>query len=224
MVKRRFNSNQFADNLLGGLAIFFTVLFSWLLRPWYSRWGSTQQERQMPLPGDEIVKKPVLVTDKAISIQAPPETVWPWLVQMGYGRGALYSYEGLENLAGCGMKNADRIVPEWQDLKPGDHIPYGPKGYPSPEVLAVDSCRSLVVGGVLTPEDPESTVSSQVFYLQPQGAAATRLLLRDRLSYKPVFSNILIWRIMTEPIAFWMGRKMLLGIRDRAEALHTGQI
>ena len=223
MNTKDFNASQFGDNLLGGLAILFTVPFSWLLRPWYAKWGASPEERVRPLPGDEIVSRPVLETTKAITIQAPPESVWPWIVQMGHGRAGLYSYEGLENLARCGMKNGDRIVPEWQDLKVGDHIPYGPEGYPNPEVLQIDPCRSLIIGGVLTPDDPESTVTTLLMALEPRGRDASRLILRERLSYKPSFANILIWRVLTEPISFWMGRKMLMGIRQHAEAYYSEQ-
>ena len=89
------------------------------VRPWHVRWGATDEEVNERLPGDELVRHPNVEATHAVTIKAPAEEVWPWLVQIGQDKGGFYSYSWLENLAGCRLRNADRIVPEFQRLKVG---------------------------------------------------------------------------------------------------------
>ena len=84
------------------------------------RWGATTAELQRPLPGDDLVPHSRAGYTQAITIRAPVAAVWPWLVQIGQGRGGFYSYEGLENLVGCDIHNAERVLPEFQILASGD--------------------------------------------------------------------------------------------------------
>jgi hypothetical protein len=98
------------ENLLGAFQVAGTLILSPVLRPWYNRWGVTEEEAARSLPGDELVPDPRLGYTRAITIQTPPERVWPWLIQIGQGRGGLYSYDGLENLAGCDIHSAERII------------------------------------------------------------------------------------------------------------------
>ena len=121
MTNSKYNPTLVEEGL-GALAVGLTVLASPLLRPWYSKWGATEAETMKSLPGDEQVPNPNMVNTRAITIEAPVATVWPWLVQMGQGRGGLYSYERLENLVGCEMHNADEILPEYQELMVGDMV------------------------------------------------------------------------------------------------------
>lgn len=94
----------------------------WLLvRPWHQKWGATNQEADASFSGDELIPYAPWRTTHAITIQAPIEMVWSWVVQMGQGRGGFYSYDWLENLFGMNIHNADRILPEYQQLKVGDH-------------------------------------------------------------------------------------------------------
>ena len=111
-------------------AIAGMLLLSWLIRPWYSRWGAPKGEADRPLPGDEIVPQPTLEVTRAITIQAKPEQIWAWLAQIGQEKGGLYTYQRLENLAGCRIHNAQQIEPQWQNPQPGDNVRLGPKGYP----------------------------------------------------------------------------------------------
>jgi hypothetical protein len=119
----------FLENIGGAFAIASALIFSPLIREWYNRWGATDKEVSRSLPGDELVPNPQLVSTRAITINACPEDIWPWLMQLGQQRGGLYSYELLENLARCDMRNADRIIPEFQPLKIGDEVRLGPQGY-----------------------------------------------------------------------------------------------
>jgi len=93
-----------------------------LLRGRYNRWGATTSEVTAPMPGDELVPHPRLGYTRAITVNASPETVWQWLVQIGQGRGGLYSFDGLENLARCNIHSVDRIVGEHQQLSVGDLV------------------------------------------------------------------------------------------------------
>ena len=211
MPRDRFNPSL-AEEIGGAVAIGFTVLFSPLLRPWYSRWGATDEELQVALAGDEQVPNPVLETTRAITIQASIASVWPWIAQMGQGRGGLYSYERLENLVGCGMRNADRIMPEHQEIATGDEFRLSQSdSTPAMLVLEVDPGRSLIVGG----DDPPTTWA---FTLHSIDENSTRLIIRYRQDFAKSFGNLVAWRVFTEPISFWMERKLLQGIKTRVEA------
>ena len=212
---RNFNPSLAAE-IGGALAMGANILLSLITRPFYAHWGSTPAERRIALPGDDIVPRPRLVSTRAITINAPAAAVWPWLAQMGQGRGGLYSYERLENLARCDMHNADRIHPEWQNPAVGDKVRFGPEPYPFQFIRAIDPGRTLVLGSA--PEETK-TPASWVFQLQPVDDAITRLIVRARNGYEPGFLNTLIWRGLTDPIYAIMERRMLIGIRDRAEAL-----
>jgi hypothetical protein len=181
-----------------------------LIRPWHLKWGATEEELKMPLPGDELVEHPKLNATHAITIKAPVAEVWPWLVQVGQKRGGFYSYTWLENLVGCEMSNADRIVPEWQDLKVGDEVWLHPKAPPL-KVLAMEPGRAIVLE------------NSWTFVLHPIDDHTTRLIIRGRGDFNPDLKNALLnfilWRGVFEPAHFIMERKMMLGIKERAESL-----
>ena len=210
MPKKRFNPTP-GEEVIGALAIGLTILTSPVLRPWYSKWGATEAEVSGSLPGDEVVAKPVLTTTRAITIHAPAETIWPWLVQIGQGRGGWYSYERLENVVGCEMDNADHILPEHQQLAVGDKVRLVPEGRgPFFLVTAIEPGRAIILGG----NDPPTTWS---FVLDPLADHSTRLIIRFRQDFERTTANVVSWRVFTEPINFWMERKMLQGIKSRVE-------
>lgn len=211
MVEKGFNPTPIEEGL-GAVAIALTVLASPVLRPWYSKWGATDLEVNKRLPGDEIVPNPVLTSTRAITIQAQADAIWPWLVQMGQGRGGLYSYERLENLVGCDMHNADRIMPEHQHVAVGDKVRLVPEGRgPFFVVSAVEPGRAIILGG----DDPPTTWA---FVLEQIDEKTTRLIIRYRQDYERTFGNVLGWRVFIDPITFWMERKMLQGIKVRVES------
>ena len=96
-----------------------------LVRPRQLTWGATGEEVSRPLPGDDLVNRPTFNATRAISIAAPPEAVWPWLLQVGTTRAGWYSYDLLDNL---GHPSAQRILPEYQGLAAGDVVPMSPDG------------------------------------------------------------------------------------------------
>jgi len=192
------------------------VAYPLLILPWHTRWGATAAELSQSLPGDELVPQPKMVATRAISIQAPPAQVWAWLVQIGQGRAGFYSYDWLENLAGCDIHSVDRIVPELQGLEAGDKVRMTPESSPMPPpwtVVAVDPARALILenGG-----PAEIAHSSWAFILQDAAPGATRLIVRSRGDYQPGLMNAVMWRTV-EPISFVMERGMLRGLRWRAE-------
>ena len=198
---------------LGALAIAGYVVTSPLTRAWYSRWGATDHEVEMHLPGDDIVLEPELTSTRAITIQAPKAVVWPWLVQMGQGRGGLYSYERLENLVGCEMQNADSIIPEYQHLEVGDKVRLVPEGRDLYfNVAAIEPGTAIILAG----DDPPTTWA---FIIESIEDNSTRLLVRWRQGYEPTLGNIIMWRFLTDPITFVMERKLLQGIKVRAESV-----
>jgi hypothetical protein len=217
MASDNFGPTVFGE-VLGVLSIVGTVVTSPLLRPWYRKWGATTEELKMVLPGDALVPNPRLESTRAVTIQASAARVWPWLVQMGQGRGGLYSYERLENLVGCDMQNVDAIIPQYQELNVGDQVGLGPEGYPAFEVAAIVPGIALILRGDTPNPNGKPTTWIWIFYLAPIDEHTTRLLLRSRLDYEPTLGNNISWRVFTDPIAFNMEREMLRGIRRRAEA------
>ncbi|ACY17811.1 hypothetical protein [Haliangium ochraceum] len=198
--------------LIAVLAVIAAVLSSPFTRRWYRRWGATEEEDKRTLPGDEFLPRPRLCTTRAITIFAPVATVWSWLVQIGQGRGGFYSYESLENLAGCDVHDADRIVTALQNIQVGDRIRFGPEGYPRFRVVAVDRARSLVLQ---RRDDTSHTIWS--FTLETNPVGDTRLLVRDRTDFARTLRQHAVWRLLNEPVHFVMERKMLLGLKERAE-------
>jgi hypothetical protein len=223
--------------MLMGAAAIYAVYNA--IRPWHLRWGATRLETGEPLPGDELVPNPRLSATRAIDIEAPASDVWPWLAQLGQGRGGFYSYTRLEKLAGAGIENADRVLPEFQDIKEGDIIRLAPEqkagGGPVMTVARVEPNRLLLMFARVDTEswnpvnesDPQPenyAMLSWNMFLQPVGDKATRLIVRSRFDWSPSASNYITWRILTEPAHFIMERAMLLGIKARAEKLATGEI
>jgi hypothetical protein len=206
----------------GGLVLLLgagIITYPLLLRPWYLNWGPTAEEATAALPGDDLVPDAPTQYTRAITIAAPATAVWPWLVQLGQGRGGLYSYEWLENLIGCEMTNADRVHPEWQQVAVGDYVRMYPegKGPPPFRVAAIIPGEALILGhteGLAAPGPGVAWSDTWAFVLRPIDAAHTRLLLRTRTHGwgAPVLEGLL------EPGVFVMERGMLRGIKDRAEA------
>ena len=114
--------------LLGAVAGGVTAGYFKFLRTLHMTWGATQEEVAATLPGDELMPKPKVVSTRAVEIDAPASAVWPWLVQMGPGRGGAYTYDWLERRLGVEMQNTDEIHPEFQHMDVGDEFPM-PGGY-----------------------------------------------------------------------------------------------
>jgi hypothetical protein len=188
-----------------------------LLRRWCLTWGATADEVTRAIPGDELLPRPDICSTRAVTIDAPPSAVWPWLVQMGSGRGGAYTYDWIENLLGLNMHSADTILPEFQHLRTGDLLPLGDKG-PRMRAEVVDRERTLTFRS-------EDRHWVWAFALYPE-AASTRLVSRNRIAVpEATLVHRLADLLVMEPGSLVMERRMLLGIKERAERLarqHTG--
>lgn len=180
-------------------------------------WGAARAEVERSLPGDDLLADPDAESTVAISIDAPPDAVWPWLCQLGQERGGFYSYEWAENLVGLGIHNADEISEEWQDLAVGDTVRLGRADrFPDATlvVAGLDPGESLVLR---TPEDPTWWVWS--FALDPVDETTTRLLVRSRVRLPENSVVRLAALALLDPVSALMTYGMLRGLRERAERL-----
>jgi len=191
-----------------GLAAAF-ALYRFVIRPWHLRWGATDEEAARSMPGDDLVPKPDIAFTRAITINAPPQAVWPWLVQMGYRRASWYSYDRFDN---DGI-HVHRIIPEFQTLTVGDVMLTGSEG--GFRVEAIDPGRTLVLKIDRASVGQELEMSC-VITLDPIDEQRTRLLLRVRGKFNGLVEKL--WgRVLFDAGDFVMMRKMLLGIKERAE-------
>jgi hypothetical protein len=177
-------------------------------------WGARPDEVSRRLPGDELLPGAGIVATRAITIEAPPAAIWPWLVQMGSGRGGVYTYDWIENLFGLDMHSARRILPQYQGVKVGDEFPLGP-GRPAMRIAVLD---------------PERTFTLRfadgnwvwIFALSAEDGH-TRLISRNRIAAAGAWPARLFGMLVMEPGSLIMERKMLLGIKERAEDLARQQ-
>jgi hypothetical protein len=196
-----------------GVAAAAYILYA---RPWHLRWGASAQECEASLPGDGLIVSPDLIATRAITVRASAGRVWPWIAQLGQGRGGFYSYDFLENLAGCDIHSADRIDPRWQDIKVGDEVKLAPAV--GLGVAALEPGRSLVLrGGIPVGNTPPPYDFTWAWVLGDEPDGTSRLLVRERYAYTRPWARFLVEPV--EAVSFVMTQKMLRGIRDRAEQL-----
>jgi hypothetical protein len=190
------------------MAVSAAAAYSPPARRWYLNYGATGEEVARVLPGDDLLPDAEVVSTRAVTIEAAPDTVWPWLVQMGSGRGGVYSYDWIENLLGLHMHSADEILPQFQHLAAGDVLPLGPKG-PGMRVEIFDPGRTLAFRST-------DGIWVWTFHLETRWLE-TRLISRNRIAASGSWPRRLVDRVVMEPGSLVMERRMLLGIKERAE-------
>lgn len=195
---------RFATLIMVCLCAAFVAIYVAAIRPWHMRWGATESELTMSLPGDKFVPPTAVVSTRALTIRATPKEIWPWLVQLGQGRGGYYSYDWLENLFAADMHNADTIVPTLQHIDVGDHISLQGNG-PYMTVAYVDPEHALVMEG------------GWGWYLEPVDAESTRLIVRYASFEVNNWTSALFYYPIFEPAHCVMELGMMLGIAGRAE-------
>jgi hypothetical protein len=187
-----------------GLAVLTILYFAWL-REWQMNWGATADEVSRPMAGDELLEDPELNATRVVEIKAPPEDVWPWVVQMGYKRGGFYNFDKLDN---DGLPSAERILPEYQNLAVGDSIHF------IIAVAAMEPNKSML--WVFSEGSPWAGATwSWGFYGTENGH--TRLVSRLRQKYTfNTLQGIISWTL-TDVTEIAMMRTCLLGIKHRVE-------
>ena len=196
---------------LSGLPLFATAP---LYRHWHLRWGATDEEVRGSMPGDEIVPNPSFNATRAITIDAPPELVWPWIVQMGYRRAGFYTYALLDN---AGYESADRVLEEYQPPKIGDWMPMA-KQVNETTAFRV---KAFALNEWLLWEKPDSTWA---WKLIPLDGGRTRLVLRLKARYaweRPVSAILAL--VLLEFGDFPMMRRVLKGIKVRAQQMSAAR-
>lgn len=198
------------------VTIALATLYWFPVRRWFGRWGSAPDDLARVMPGDALIVHPTHSATHAVTVAARPEDIWPWLVQMGSQRGGLYSYDWLDRLFGIlDRPSAERVLPEFQQLAVGDKISLGPREVLT--VTAVDPNRALVLSYAA-----HGFEWVWQFGLYPVDEQRTRLVTRGTERFTKTVSTWLFMRVM-EPAAFIMTRRMLLGVKERAEALNAAR-
>jgi hypothetical protein len=198
---------------LGAVPIWVVTPF---LRPWHMRWGASRDEIEAPMPGDDLVQRAQFNATRAITITAPPEHVWPWIVQLGYGRAGFYTYDLVDN---AGVRSADALIQELQHLEVGDLIPM----FHEVGGLAVAyTVHSLVanewMAWVHRPHQGEEADSTWSWRLTSLPDGTTRLVTRMKQDYRWATPALALFNlILMEFGDFAMERRMLKGIKTRAE-------
>jgi hypothetical protein len=207
------------EGLLGGGLIFMHLLAPFQRAP-RSHWGVDESVAERRHPGDELVRAPRWSWTHGIEIDAPAADVWPWVAQLGADRAGFYSYQWLENLAGCGLRNAEVVHPEWQ-VRLGDELLLHPKA-PRVPVVMLEPGRYFVLHAA--PDQAARAVGkawacmSWMFLVEPRGKTSCRLISRYRADCSSDLRTLLGYGpLLLEPVAFAMDRRMLQGIKQRAE-------
>lgn len=206
---------------LAGAGITAAALFTPFLRARRMHWGLSSELAARVYPGDERLSEPGSQWTHAIEIDAPPHEVWPWIAQIGADRGGFYSYQWLENIVGCEVRNAETVHPEWQ-VKVGDSLLLHPKGPPLP-IVEAEPNRYFLTHAPASTAAREENVSfveaTWLFFLEPIESGRTRFISRYRVACSDDFATKLVFTSpFIESIGFAMDRRMLIGVKRRVEA------
>lgn len=202
---RRYFSTKIYGQLAVGLCVLL-LAYAFGARPWMRHWGATTAEAAEALPGDDFVGSARMQVTRAVTLDGPPEQVWPWLIQIGTGRAGWYSYDCLDN--GC-RPSAESILPEWQKVKKGDKIPISPDGKANFPIEIFEKNKVLGLGG----RDGDFG-AMWAMVLKPLEGGKTRLIIRFRMRLDPWYCGIPS-QLLLEPAHFIMERKMLLELKRR---------
>jgi hypothetical protein len=178
------------------------------------RWGATPDEAAGALPGDELMPRADLQSTRAVTVQAGVNDVWPWIAQLGQGRGGFYSYDRLENLLGCDLHSSDVVLPQWQSIGIGDEVRLAPE-MPLTVATADPGHALVLTGGIMMGTVPSPWTFGWAFVLRDAGDGSTRLVVRERYGYTAWWAGLVVEP--TELVSFVMSQKMMRGIKRRAE-------
>ncbi len=204
------------------LIIICTVLWR-ILRYFLQNLGATKEERDKDWPGDALHDHIDHASTHAIEIDADPEQIWPWIVQIGRDKAGFYSYELVENLAGFRVTNRETLLPEYQTLSEGEFISLHPNGegvyvamVKPPELLV---CKTWESESELE-EKRFSSKDTWSLYIVKGGERKSRLIVRScKESLRPDFVQVILTLLFKDPVDFVMERKMMRTIKRLAEGL-----
>jgi hypothetical protein len=205
--------NNYVFRILAVFILVGLVMAAYLLwaRPYQLRWGASEEEVNRPIPGDELHPNPKFLATRAITIEGTREEIWPWLLQMGYGRAGFYGYDILENLGSKrGIHSAERILPEFQHFKVGDEVPISPVA--GMVFYAIEPNQYLIWRG-----EEEKSPGVFTWALYPADKNHTRLVSRIRWSYHWTPLGVLALELFTEFADHIAVRKVLQGVKGRVE-------
>lgn len=188
--------------------LILALVYLTLLRPWQLQWGATDDEIKRAMPGDDVVHKPSFNATRAVTIHAPPENIYPWIVQMGVTRAGWYSYDLLDNLA---RPSSESILPEYQNLQVGDVVPMSPDGKQGMQVKGLSRNKWMLWWDNIG----DSTWAWEIY---PEGEDSSRLVTRVRVKYRWL-SPAILFNLLVEFFDILMMRKCMLGIKRRGEAM-----
>jgi len=228
----RTSFSDVVEGAIGAAGMLFDLATPFL-RPARSHWGLGPADAAREFPGDALVPDPVLSWAHGVEIDAPPEAVWPWVAQIGQNKGGFYSYQFLENLAGCGVVNADRIHDEWQHPDSGEGLKLH-RASPGLPIAAMEDGRWFVAHASFdpstgAPSSPEPANgrpfvnASWRFLVEPLSAGRSRFVSRFRCAYEhaTLATRLAFGPYLVESIGFVMDRRMLLGVKERVERART---
>jgi hypothetical protein len=204
----------------GGAAIMTAALLTPFLRGGRNHWGLDAQTAARRLPGDELVPEPRWAWTHGIEIEASADEVWPWVAQVGADRGGFYSYQWLENIAGCNLRNAETIHPAWQ-VAEGDSLVLHPK-LPALPIVSLEPGKHFVAHARADEraraQGKPWIEASWLFLVEPLGPRRCRFVSRFRTSSSgDVATRLSFGPTLVEPVGFAMDRRMLIGVKEQAE-------
>jgi hypothetical protein len=205
---------------VGGAALMLVAFLTPFLRHARSHWGVSETEAQAPRPGDELVSAPVWSWTHGVEVDAVPARVWRWISQIGTDRAGFYSYQWLENIVGCGLRNADAVHQEWE-LERGDKLLLHPQAPPL-DIVQLERGRYFVayapIDEAARAQGKPWAVASWLFQLEPLEQGRTKLITRYRVACSTdVATRLVLGPTFLEPIGFAMDRRMLLEIKAHVE-------
>jgi hypothetical protein len=195
--------------MAGATVLVILVIYFYFYRPWQVRWGAADDEVKRSMPGDDVITDPSFKATRVVTVNAPAESIWPWIVQIGCKRAGWYSYDWVDNL---GIPSAERIISEFQHIEVGQLIPFSPNGKMGMYVKDFAEPKWILWG------DKEN-YSTWYWGLYPIDSDHTRLVTRVRLHYRWL-SPTIIFSLLLDIGDIVMMRKCMLGIKMRAEKLH----
>ena len=212
---------------LGGVALMMAAFLSPFLRDTRRHWGLSEETAARAYPGDDLVPHPRWSWTHGIEIDAAAEEVWPWVAQVGADRAGFYSYQWLENIVGCDVKNAETLHPDWRPVVGQQLLLHPAPEAPRLEIAAVEPGRWFVAFARADEQARTAgrpwAAASWLFHVEPLGPDRCRLVSRHRAACsEDLATRLAAGPTLLEPVAFAMDRRMLLGVKERAERRSAG--